>query len=84
MNVTYTPVSIGAIIIKSGNTPPVILGRKSAKQDYLVRDFARRARVLGVPVLNRLPKGFPGGFDTRPVCLVVGKFIITMTNEFEV
>ena len=47
-----------------------------------MRDFARRARVLGVPVLKVLPQGFPGGgVDTRPVCLVVGKFIVTMTME---
>jgi len=64
---TFIPVSIGLIMKKSGNSPPVIPGRKSAKQDYIVRDFARRARVLHVPVLKGLPKGFPAGFDTRPV-----------------
>ena len=65
--VTFTPVSIGLVIRQSGNSPPIVPGRKSAKQDYLIRDFARRARVLGVPVLKGLPKGFPGGVDTKPV-----------------
>ncbi|KAF8419530.1 thioredoxin-like protein [Tirmania nivea] len=76
--VTYIPVSIGRVIIKSGNSPAIVPGRKSAKQDYLVRDFARRARVLGMPVLEGLPKGVPGGVDSKPILQI----LLVLQQEF--